>query len=165
MQLLSGYPSPINNYLCAHAERIIASWHHWIGTDLVDPNLPMVERARQLFDSPLAVLSHDTAIDPLLNYANGTALTLFEFSWDELVRTPSRLTAEAIHRDARAALLAQVSQRGYIDDYQVVRISRTGRRFLIERATVWNLIDGNGAPYGQAASFSRWKFLDSAEAD
>jgi hypothetical protein len=160
MQSSSAYPNPINNYLCGHAERIIASWHHWIGSDLVDPNLAPVERARELFHAEFVVLSHDTAADPMLNYANDKALTLFEFSWDELLRTPSRLTAEAIHRDARAAFLAQVSRRGYVNDYQGVRISRTGRRFLIEQATVWNLIDGNGEPYGQAARFSTWKYLD-----
>jgi hypothetical protein len=165
MQPTFDYPSAVNNYLCEHAERIIASWRHWIGSHLIDPNLPMVKRAWQLFDSPFAVLSHDAATDPLLNYANRTALALFEFSWDELIRTPSRLTAETIHRDARDVLLAQVSQRGYIDDYQGVRISRTGRRFLIGQATVWNLIDGNGVPCGQAASFSTWKYLDSAESD
>ena len=165
MQPTFDCPTAVNNYLCDHAERIVASWHHWIGSHLVDPNLPMVERARQLFDAPFAVLSHDRATDPLLNYANRTALALFEFSWDELVRTPSRLTAEAIHRDARAALLARVSRHGYIDDYQGVRISRTGRRFVIEQATVWNLLDGNGLPCGQAASFSTWNYLDSAESD
>jgi hypothetical protein len=31
---------------------------------------------------------------------------------------------------------------------------------MIEQATVWNLLDDNGAFYGQAAMFKHWKFLD-----
>jgi hypothetical protein len=65
-----------------------------------------------------------------------------------------------MHRDERARLLDRVSQQGYIDDYRGVRISKTGRRFMIEQATVWNLLDENGAPYGQAATFSQWRYLD-----
>jgi hypothetical protein len=47
--------------------------------------------------------------------------------------------------------------QGYIDDYAGVRVSRTGRRFLIEGATVWNLIETDGRLVGQAATFSRWR--------
>jgi hypothetical protein len=82
-------------------------------------------------------------------------------TWGELIRTASRLTAEPVHRSERARLLAAVSGKGFIDDYSGIRISKTGRRFVIERATVWNLIDDLGAPYGQAATFSEWKYLDS----
>jgi hypothetical protein len=56
-------------------------------------------------------------------------------------------------------LLATVNQHGFIDDYRGVRISKSGRRFMIEQATVWNLLDENGAPYGQAASFSQWEYI------
>jgi hypothetical protein len=80
-------------------------------------------------------------------------------SWAELTRTPSRLTAEAPNREERARLLAAVTQRGFIDDYSGVRISKTGRRFRFARATVWNLISETGRPGGQAALFDRWEFL------
>ena len=43
----------------------------------------------------------------------------------------------------------------------VFAVSKTGRRFLIENATVWNLLDEAGAPYGQAATFSGWKYVDA----
>jgi hypothetical protein len=157
------FPSEANRYLEGHVAVLLASLHHWTGRHLVDPNLPKHEQARQLFHAPFAVLSHNGAADPLLNYANQTGLALFELTWDELVRTPSRLTAEPIHRNARAALLAAVSRQGYIDNYRGVRISKTGRRFMIERATVWNLLDENGAPYGQAATFESWRFIESSE--
>jgi hypothetical protein len=44
-----------------------------------------------------------------------------------------------------------------------VRVSKSGRRFLIDRATVWNLLDDSGAHYGQAATFSAWKFIEPTE--
>ena len=68
---------------------------------------------------------------------------------------PSRLTAEAPDRIERARLLAEVAARGSIDDYSGVRISRTGQRFRIEQATVWNLTDETGQRCGQAATFQK----------
>ncbi|MDQ6733057.1 MAG: MEKHLA domain-containing protein, partial [Nitrospirota bacterium] len=41
-----------------------------------------------------------------------------------------------------------------------VRISKTGRRFLVEQALVWNVLDVDGKMVGQAATFSQWKRLD-----
>jgi hypothetical protein len=163
MESTADIPCESNQFLLTHVERLLASWHHWLGSDLVDPSLPKLEQAHRLFDAPFAVLSHNSATDPILNYSNRIGMEIFELNWEELVRTPSRLTAEPIHREARAELLAEVSRQGYIDNYRGVRISRTGRRFLIERATVWNLLDEHGAHYGQAATFSRWKYLDPNE--
>jgi hypothetical protein len=80
-------------------------------------------------------------------------------SWAELTRMPSWLTAEAPERGERARLLERVMAQGCVDDYTGVRVSRTGRRFLIEQATVWNLIGPDGSRVGQAASFSRWRPL------
>ena len=94
-----------------------------------------------------------------MNYGNAAALALWEMPWAELKRTPSRLTAEAPDRDERTRLLETVKTRGFIDDYSGIRISKTGRRFKISRATVWNLISETGRPCGQAAMFSHWEFL------
>ena len=141
--------------------RLLASLRHWTGRDLVDPALPMTEQARRIFDAPFAVLSHNTAADPILNYGNRVGMQLFELTWAELNHTPSRLTAEPVHRDERARLLAAVTRNGFIDDYRGVRVSKTGKRFLLERATVWTLLDAKGEPYGQAATFSTWKFFDA----
>ena len=155
-----GAPSVQNRYLAAHVARLLASLRQWTGRDLAQPALSPEEQAREVFHAPFVLLSHNTAPDPILNYANQTALALFDLSWEELTAMPSRLTAEAPAREDRARLLAEVSSRGFIDDYCGIRIARNGRRFLIERATVWNLIDENGAPYGQAATFSEWRFMD-----
>jgi hypothetical protein len=79
--------------------------------------------------------------------------------WDTLVRTPSRQTAEPVHRVERAAFLARVRENGFVDDYSGIRISKNGRRFRIRRATVWNLDDADGRYAGQAATFAEWEFL------
>jgi hypothetical protein len=139
---------------------MLTSFRHWTGKDLIGPGISLKARARELFNAPFAILSHDTAPDPILNYANQTGLRLFELSWHELITMPSRLTAQALEQGERARLLSQVSEWGYIDDYRGVRITKGGRRFLIERATVWNLLDERGRRYGQAATFSEWRFLD-----
>ena len=81
-------------------------------------------------------------------------------TWDELTRMPSRLTAEAPNREERARLMERVTRDGFIADYSGVRISKTGRRFRIDQATVWNLLTTSGAPCGQAAMFHQWTFLD-----
>ena len=138
---------------------ILRSLKHWTGRGLLPGNFPAAELAEKLFLAPFVVVSHGTEADPVLNYGNAAALGLWELTWAELSHTPSRLTAEAPDREERARLLAAVTANGFIDDYSGVRISKTGRRFKISRATVWNLISENGEPCGQAAMFDRWEFL------
>lgn len=152
-------PSPENRYLSSHVARLVASFRHWTGKDLVGPTLSTEDQAREIFYATFVVLSHDTLPDPLLNYANRVGLELFELTWKELTAMPSRLTAQAPEQAERSRFLEEVSRRGFIDNYSGVRIGKNGRRFVIERATVWNLLDENGAPYGQAASFAEWRFL------
>ena len=153
-------PNAGNDYLDAHVARLLTSFRRWTGKDLIAPSLSRKAQARELFYAPFAILSHDTAPDPILNYANQTGLRLFGLIWDELVTMPSRLTAQALEQDERARLLSQVSAQGYIDDYRGIRIAKNGRRFLIERATVWNLLDESRVICGQAATFNEWHFLD-----
>jgi hypothetical protein len=115
--------------------------------------------AKNVFAAPFVLVSHGTEADPVLNYGNAAALALWEMTWEELTRTPSRLTAEAPNRAERARLLAAVTRAGFIDDYSGIRISKNGRRFRIAQATVWNLLDKQGRHAGQAATFSDWEFL------
>jgi hypothetical protein len=139
-----------------HVQVLLDSFARLLGRDLIPRDAPPAEQARRLFEAPFVVVSHGTEADPVLNYANATALTLWEMDWDAFVQTPSRLTAEPVHRDERARLLERTRRDGYVDDYAGIRISRTGRRFRIEQAIVWNLVDGAGMHRGQAATFDRW---------
>lgn len=152
-------PCPANRYHVDHAERLRTSFHALTGRDLIAPALSPDAAAEGLFHAPFVILSHDAAPDPILTYGNLTALKLFALTWEELTQMPSRLTAEAPNRAERARLLAEVTARGFIDDYSGVRISHTGQRFLIEQATVWNLSDTEGQPCGQAAMFQAWRLL------
>ena len=105
------------------------------------------------------MLSHNTYSDHVFNYANAQGLKLFELSWQELITLPSRASAEPINQAARAELMAQVSAQGFISNYEGVRISKTGNRFAIRNAIVWNLPDKLGCYQGQAACFSDWTRL------
>lgn len=109
--------------------------------------------------APFAIVSHGTEADPIFNYANTTALRLFEMTWDQFTALPSRLSAEAMLQQDRERLLEKVARNGYVDGYSGVRISGTGRRFLIRNATIWNLLDEHGQPYGQAALLPEWQPL------
>lgn len=139
-----------------HAHLLLDSFTRLLGRDLVPRDASPAEQARRLFESAFVVVSHGTEADPVLNYANATALRLWEMDWDTFVQTPSRLTAEPLHRDERARLLERTRRDGYVDDYAGIRVSQSGRRFQIEQAIVWNLVDAAGTHRGQAATFDRW---------
>ena len=140
----------------ALADLILDSHERVVGRPLLALDGNEAERALALYEANIAVLSHGLGSDPVFTYGNRLAQQLFELSWSELVRLPSRLSAEPVHRDERQRLLDAVSTRGYIADYSGVRISKSGRRFRIACATVWNLTDAAGALHGQAAAFASW---------
>ncbi len=48
---------------------------------------------------------------------------------------------------------------GYETGYTGVRITRTGKRFMIEEATLWQLIDADGVLHGQAVIIPRTRDL------
>ena len=138
---------------------ILDSYRHWTGRELVERVGESDVQARALFQAPFVVVSHGTEDDPILNYGNQKALDLWDMTWDRLVQTPSRLTAEPVDQAEREWMLEQARKRGYFDTYRGVRISSTGRRFLVEDALIWNVIDSQGLRVGQAASFSCWTWL------
>ncbi len=149
-------PSPENGYLNQHAELLISSYHHWTGKDLVKPGHSDGDKCRALFQAPYAVVSHNKDDTPVFNYGNQTALSVFEMDWSAFTRLASQKSAESVNQAERDQLLTRVSKLGFIDDYRGVRISSTGRHFLIEDATVWNIVDARGEYYGQAAVFYKW---------
>lgn len=142
-----------------HARRLCSSYRHWTGKQLVPENENMNNLAQTLFEAPFALVSHGTEATPIFNFGNKIALKLFELDWDRFIHLPSRESADKANQEDRKQLMARVKQEGYATDCDGVRISATGRRFLIEGATVWNVVDDHGGYYGQAAMFSCWKFL------
>jgi MEKHLA domain len=152
-------PDESNQFLAGHAGLLIRSYRDWTGRDLVDPGLAFMEQARALHEAPFAVAAHGIEADPVFNYANRAALAVFEADWEAFTSMPSRLSAEPVERQERARLLTQVTARGFLDNYSGVRVSTTGRRFRIRRATVWNVIDPHGLRCGQAVMFHDWEYL------
>ena len=135
-------------------ELLVSSFHRLTGNPLIEPGYADVWQA--CWTAPRVIVAHGTQADPLFFYGNQLALRLFELDFAAFTQLPSRYSAEALLREERAALLDRVREHGFIDDYAGVRISATGRRFRIEQAVVWNLLDEAGALHGQAATFAHW---------
>ena len=79
--------------------------------------------------------------------------------WDQFIQLPSRNSAEMTNREQREKLMQRVTNHGHMIDYTGIRISSTGKRFKIEGATIWNIIDTNGHYHGQAAMFKNWSVI------
>ena len=146
-------------HVVAWVQLLLDSYRHWLGNELIERDGPFVEQVQRVFECPFVVVSHGLQDDPILNYGNRTALTLWEMDWGKLTATPSRLTAEPVNQAERAEMLRRAESHGYIDDYRGIRISKTGKRFLVENAIVWNVVDAQGIQQGQAATFSTWSYI------
>ncbi len=138
---------------------VLDSYVRLVKQELITREGTPQKEAERLFTSPFVVASHELQDNPILNYGNQAALELWDMDWEQFTQTPSRLTAEPVNREERARMLEQAHTHGYISDYRGIRISRSGKRFLVERATVWNIKKLDGTPLGQAATFSTWTFL------
>jgi hypothetical protein len=147
------------SWIIEWAQYLLDSYVHLVKEELIPREGTTVEQAERLFASPFVVASHGLQDNPILNYGNQAALNLWEMDWEQFTQTPSRLTAEPVNQEERARMLDQARTHGYISDYRGIRISRSGKRFLVERATVWNIQKPDGIPLGQAATFSDWTFL------
>src|SRR5690349_17163130 len=88
----------------AHSAILALSYRRFTGRDLLPGLFNPLGLSKNLFSAPFVLVSHGIEADPILNYGNAAALTLWEMTWNELTRTPSRLTAEAPVRAERARL-------------------------------------------------------------
>lgn len=135
--------------------RLLAdSYARWLDQPLVDPALTDEQAARWLYaEAPFGLLAHDTRADPLFIYGNIAAQRCFEYSWDELLLLPSRLSARPQQVEDRKQFLEQVGKQGFATGYRGLRVSKSARSFWINDGTVWQLVDQTGALRGQAALF------------
>jgi hypothetical protein len=148
-----------NHDTTRHVGYLLRSFYRVVGQALLPSLGDAILDAQQLFAAPFVVLSHGVEADPILNYGNALALQLWEMTATQFCATPSRVTAEPMLREDRQSTLDTVARQGYITGYAGVRVSSTGRRFLIENVVLWNVSDDDGNPLGQAASFDCWSFL------
>lgn len=141
----------------ARLQLIVDSYRRLTGRPLLAT--PDADLANAMWQAPQVIVAHGSEADPVFFYGNALALQVFAMDFAAFTRLPSRYSAEPVAREERAQLLARVSRDGFIDDYAGVRIAADGRRFRIERAVVWNLVDADGICRGQAASFAHWSDL------
>ena len=152
-------PGADNGWCREHAMRLAHSFQSLLGRPLLGHSASDEALPRLLYDAPFVLVSHGLEDDPVFNYANAAAQSLFELTWHEFVRLESRYSAESPEQAAREKFMQQVREKSFVDDYTGVRISSTGNRFTIDHAIVWNVIDGNGVLHGQAATFKNWTAL------
>lgn len=146
-----------------HSQRLVNSFQYWTGKSLLANFSPIPKTpkaiAQQLFYAPFVLVSHGVEADPVLNYGNRLALKLWEMDWQDFIQTPSRLTAEPVEQVEREKLLAETKEKGFMTNYQGVRISSQGKKFFVMNAIIWNVIDDQQVHCGQAAMFSEYRFL------
>ena len=147
-------PSSDNDFGAPHAALLLSSFTRVTGRPLIADPTP-----QSLYQCGQIVLSHNGAEDPVLSYGNLAAQTLWEMCWADLTQLPSRLTAEPQHRETRAEMFEQMRSQGFIDNYAGIRISASGRRFRIQKAVIWPLINAGGVKQGEAATFSEYEYL------
>lgn len=142
-----------------HVKLLLNSYKKFVHSELInrtgdaDQDLAIIESAEFI------LVSHDGTNDPILNYGNNSALDLWELSWGEFVKTPSRKTAELDLREKRQEMLMVVEKQGCYKNYSGVRVSSTGKRFMIKDTVVWNVVNEIGEKIGQAATFKEVEFL------
>lgn len=139
-------------------QHLLDSFRRWTGEDMFQRSSPEVDLLA-LWNAPQVVVAHGVQADPAFVFGNHRALELWEMSLESFLGMPSRLTAEPLHRDERQRLLEKTREQGFVDDYCGVRISRTGKRFRIENALLWMVLNNQGETIGQAAAFDKWEML------
>lgn len=149
-------PDAGNAWHDAFVRRLLGAFTRISGRDLgAELGMGPAPPGRFFHDGDFALLSHRGDEDATLNYGNGRALALWECDWAQFTAMASRLTAPREGRGARAAMMDQVVTKGFVAGYSGERISRTGRRFLIQDGIVWRLRDADGTPFGVAAFVPR----------
>jgi PAS domain-containing protein len=146
-------PSPLSLSTDPEFFRLLSdNYGRLVGKPLVPESVPAVERAKWLYEvAPFGLVSHNNQPDPVFVYGNLRAQAIFGYDWYEFTVLPSRLSAEAPERSERQAFLDQVNAHGFVSNYRGLRVKKSGARFWIQNATVWQLTDVDGRYRGQAA--------------
>lgn len=143
--------------LIEFVDQMANSYHKYTNKLILDNPIDL---SKDLYKESFVLAAHKYDEDePRFVFGNAKALELWELDWESFIGMPSRLTAEEIHQDARERLLEEVTSKGYIENYSGIRISSTGRRFQINNAIVWNVLDATGEAIGQAVKFSDYEYL------
>ncbi len=74
-------PSRDNGFNAAQVRLINNSYAQFLGQPLMVGFQGESALAEALFTAPFVVIAHDVASDPVFNYGNQMALSLFEVTW------------------------------------------------------------------------------------
>lgn len=147
-------PDVSNGYYQEHVAMLLDNLKRLTGFDLAGTyNISDDELGKRVFEADFYLLSNDASKDAILNYANKKALDLWEMTWEGLTQTPARLTAKLDNRQKRDDAMRRVNENNFIEGYSGVRISKSGKEFLIKDVAIWNLFTKDGKPCGRAAWF------------
>lgn len=130
---------------------LLDSYRRLLGRDLFARTGDAAADARQLDDLPVAVLAHDAATPPRLDWVNRAAAAAFEAAPADLIGRASAATAPPDATADRQQLFVRLEERGFVTGYSGVRVTATGRRFVIDDVTVYELSDPDGRAAGHAA--------------
>jgi|GEM_PF-2580151 len=83
-------PEAGDDFLADDEEDLLRSFHELTGRHLIEQGEPAIAMARQAYELPFLLLSHDSGSDPVLTYGNLAAQRLFPMDWGRLVAMPSR---------------------------------------------------------------------------
>jgi hypothetical protein len=148
-----------NETIINHSKLLSESYTRWTGKRLIDEDLSGATLAQRMYEAPFVIVSHDTQSDPVFNYANKCSQDLWKIDWNDFLKLPSRLSAEAVNTTERQKLLEKAQKYGYVDNYEGLRITSEKKKFRIIETVLWNVVDDHGTYLGQAATFSKWEFL------
>lgn len=125
-----------------------------------DQNITTPEELDQ--NERFGILSHGTQQDPIYNYGNWAALTLFDYSLEELCQTPSRYSTVESLMDDREKLIQQINDVGYGTISDAVRQTTNGSLFVIQKIWIWHVYHPDGRRIGLAALYDRARVEDYA---
>ncbi|WP_392561729.1 MEKHLA domain-containing protein [Orbus sturtevantii] len=102
-------------------------------------------------DAPFGLLVHNCMDDPIFIYANKTAQKIFNYTLDEFLVLPSRLSAADTGQSDRNRLLKEVEEQGISEGYTGTRINKQGEKFNISKGSIWKVIDESHIKIATAA--------------
>ena len=141
-----------------HVKNILDSFEKLTGKEIIKRSSPERDY-KNIKSGHFVLVSHNGLEDPILNYGNSFALKLWEMDWNSFIQTPSRNTAEKDKQGKRQEILEIVNKQGYLEAYEGIRISSTGKRFLIKEALIWTVFNKEKKKICQAAFFDKIEYL------
>ncbi|KNC99940.1 uncharacterized protein SPPG_05313 [Spizellomyces punctatus DAOM BR117] len=149
-----------------NVHRAIVSFHHYFNQTLVPftarpSKNELLKVADTVYALPFIFLTHTGTPtgghDPIYNFGNEKALSVFGRTPAELLQFPSRLSAGPDERTRREDFMREVAVKGCVKDYDCIRVKKDGSPLKMWDGYVWNVRDESGEIVGQAAMFKKWQ--------